>query len=199
MSAIPRLLTKIFDNGGLGTKILASALPDCVLTEEEAQAQYAGKTFGIPTGTIVSFCGTSIPEGFKLCNGQAISRTEYAALFAVLGTKYGEGDGSTTFNLPNLDKRFIEYVTSLEEVGNYVEPGLPDITGKIPGMRRMDDYTDSIGALFWSSSWDGSAAFDLTIKRPSDPNIDAARCSSIYGASSTVQPTSVRLMPCVRT
>lgn len=196
MSAIPRLLTKIFDNGGLGTKILASALPDCVLTEEEAQAQYAGKTFGIPTGTIVSFCGTSIPEGFKLCNGQALSRTEYAALFAVLGTKYGAGDGSTTFNLPNLDKRFIEYVTSLEEVGSYVEAGLPDIIGTL-SFGPSAYWIDSSGAISSQIGGTGQPAYqegkgDLGI------GFEASKSNGIYGSASTVQPMSTRLLPCIR-
>jgi hypothetical protein len=48
---------------------------------------------------------TTAPTGYLLCNGDAISRTTYAALFTVLGTTYGTGDGSTTFNLPNLKGR----------------------------------------------------------------------------------------------
>lgn len=46
------------------------------------------------------------PTGYLLCQGQAVSRTTYAALFAIIGTTYGVGDGSTTFNLPNLQQRF---------------------------------------------------------------------------------------------
>jgi microcystin-dependent protein len=54
-----------------------------------------------PVGVIFPFAGTSIPSGWLLCNGAAVSRTTYAALFAVIGTTYGSGDGTTTFNLPN--------------------------------------------------------------------------------------------------
>jgi microcystin-dependent protein len=57
---------------------------------------------GIPTGTIIAFPSSTIPNGFLLCDGSAVSRTTYANLFAVIGTTYGAGDGSTTFNLPNL-------------------------------------------------------------------------------------------------
>ena len=56
----------------------------------------------IPTGSLLPYAGTSAPEYFLLCQGQAISRTVYSSLFAVLGTTYGVGDNSTTFNLPNL-------------------------------------------------------------------------------------------------
>ena len=57
---------------------------------------------GIPTATIVPWSDTSVPTGFLECNGQAVSRATYAALFAIVGTTYGSGDGSTTFAVPNL-------------------------------------------------------------------------------------------------
>lgn len=55
----------------------------------------------IPVGTILPYAGATAPEGYLLCNGQAVSRTTYSALFTVIGTTYGEGDGNTTFNLPS--------------------------------------------------------------------------------------------------
>lgn len=55
-----------------------------------------------PIGAIQAFGGSSTPAGWLLCQGQAISRTAYAALFAVIGTAFGAGDGSTTFNVPDL-------------------------------------------------------------------------------------------------
>ena len=54
-----------------------------------------------PIGAILAFGGSSAPAGWLLCQGQAVSRTTYAALFAAIGTAYGAGDGSTTFNLPD--------------------------------------------------------------------------------------------------
>lgn len=55
----------------------------------------------VPTGTVIDFAGSSAPNGYLLCNGTAVSRTTFSALFAVIGTTYGAGDGSHTFNLPN--------------------------------------------------------------------------------------------------
>lgn len=55
----------------------------------------------MPTGAMLEYGGAAAPSGWLLCNGSAVSRTTYAALFAVLGTAYGAGDGSTTFNVPN--------------------------------------------------------------------------------------------------
>lgn len=56
----------------------------------------------MPVGAIVDYAGASPPAGWFLCYGQALSRTAYASLFAALGTAYGAGDGSTTFNIPDL-------------------------------------------------------------------------------------------------
>lgn len=61
----------------------------------------------IPPGVTLPYSGTSIPSGWLRCDGSAISRTTYAALFASLGTTYGTGDGSTTFNLPDMRGRVI--------------------------------------------------------------------------------------------
>lgn len=56
----------------------------------------------VPTGVLLPYCAAVAPIGYLLCDGAAISRTTYAALFAVIGVAYGVGDGSTTFNLPDM-------------------------------------------------------------------------------------------------
>ena len=65
----------------------------------------ASAVTGIPTGTIQMWAGASAPVSWLLCDGSAVSRTTYSALFAITGTSYGSGDGSTTFNLPDLRGR----------------------------------------------------------------------------------------------
>ncbi len=60
-----------------------------------------------PIGTILAFGGSEIPVGWHLCDGTAVSRTAYAELFAIIGTNFGVGDGSTTFNLPDLQGEFL--------------------------------------------------------------------------------------------
>lgn len=62
---------------------------------------------GIEAGNIVVHTTSNVPFGFLLCNGQAVSRTTYSLLFSVIGTTYGVGDGSTTFNVPDMRGRFI--------------------------------------------------------------------------------------------
>lgn len=67
--------------------------------------QVAG--FYTPTGVISQYAGLTAPSGYLLCDGSAVSRTTYAALFAVTSTLYGVGDGSTTFNVPNVKGRVL--------------------------------------------------------------------------------------------
>lgn len=62
----------------------------------------------LPVGVMMFYGSTSVPSGWLECNGQAISRTTYAALFAVIGTTFGVGDGSTTFNIPDLRGRTLQ-------------------------------------------------------------------------------------------
>ena len=57
---------------------------------------------GIPTGCIIPWSDTSVPTGFLECNGASVSRSTYATLFAIVATTYGAGNGSTTFNVPDL-------------------------------------------------------------------------------------------------
>ena len=61
----------------------------------------------LPPGVIIPYGVSAAPSGYLLCNGQAVSRTTYSALFAVVSALYGEGNGSSTFNVPDLRGRFI--------------------------------------------------------------------------------------------
>lgn len=70
----------------------------------------------IPAGTILPFGGTVAPSGFLLCNGQTVSRTDYSDLYAAIGDNFGNGNGSTTFHVPDLRGRFLRGVDS--GVGN---------------------------------------------------------------------------------
>ena len=69
----------------------------------------SGGTFSaqIPAGMVQAYAGSAAPTGWLKCNGAAISRTTYATLFAAIGTTYGSGDGSSTFNVPELRGEFV--------------------------------------------------------------------------------------------
>ena len=66
----------------------------------------------VPSGTLISYAGNNIPVGWKVCDGSEISRTTYQYLFLSIGTSWGEGDGATTFNLPDLRGQFLRGVNN---------------------------------------------------------------------------------------
>lgn len=80
----------------------------------------------LPTGTVLPYGGSSAPTGFLLCDGSAVSRTTYADLYAVIGDTYGSGDGSTTFNVPNLSTAVLPSSSTVSVVGNGNALGIVD-------------------------------------------------------------------------
>lgn len=88
------------DSGKLGQfEVLGNAYANGKRLLTEGEGGY-GANF--PVGTILPYSGSDLPEGYLLCDGAAVSRSFYSALFNVIGTTYGAGDGSTTFNVPDL-------------------------------------------------------------------------------------------------
>jgi microcystin-dependent protein len=83
-----------------------------------------------PIGGLMPYAGLTAPSGWILCYGQAISRTTYAALFAIISTTYGTGDGSTTFNLPDLRGRTI---AGQDDMGGSSANRLTNQTGGLNG------------------------------------------------------------------
>ena len=144
----------------------------------------------VPIGTVVFYLGTTIPDGYLLCNGASLSRTEFPELFAVLRTKCGSVD-SAHFTLPDTHHRFLEGTTTLSEVGQYIAAGLPNITGFSNIAGYFDPLTTAGGALSASTRW------TFTIMREPGTasgivNFNAAGSNPIYGASTTNQPAAIR-------
>ena len=89
----------------------------------------------VPVGTVLPFAGKTLPSNFLECSGEAVSRTTFSALFAVIGTMYGTGDNTTTFNLPDYRGKFLRGVD--EGAGND-----PDSASRTGG-----DATTKIGSI----------------------------------------------------
>ena len=156
----------------------------------------------VPPGTMIHFAGKTLPDGWLICNGAAVSRTTYAALFAAIGTTYGTGDGSTTFNLPNANGRFLECTTSTSQVGTKLEAGLPNISGKLTssanwfmhadGLTASGALTVTLGSASNTSHNGGGGSFLKSF------DLSGTKSSSRYGASSTVQPASLRVLVLIK-
>jgi len=97
-------------------------------------SQLTGLAGGTPTGVISPFAGSSAPSGWLLCSGGTANRTTFAALFAVIGTAYGAGDGSTTFGLPDLRGRTVAGIDNMGgTAANRITSGGSGITGTTLG------------------------------------------------------------------
>ena len=146
-----------------------------------------------PVGTISAFGGSTAPDGWLLCQGQALSRTEYASLFSVIGTSFGSGDGSTTFNIPDLRGTFAEGLpASGRTLGESVSAGLPNISGSVGGVIKYNDIFTKNGALKDSvSSTTNLGASSGSNEGACVLNFDASDSNAIYGGSDTVQPAAV--------
>ena len=142
----------------------------------------------VPSGVMVPFAGTNVPDGWLLCNGAEISRTTYASLFAAIGTKWGEGDGVTTFTLPLFHKRFAEGTTNPDEVGTYVEAGAPNITGEFSNLSDWGMATAN-GSLSLQGRITRKAAGGEDTSFASF-RFNAANSNSMYGDSDVLQPMS---------
>ena len=163
---------------------------------------YAKKTdlsAAVPTGVVQAFAGRTLPNGWLLCDGSAVSRTDYAALFTAIGTTYGAGNGSTTFNLPNLVDKFVEGSAT---AGTVKSAGLPNINGSVlfrgadnGGLAMSETVPNDKGAFNVSSANTiYKAAYTTTAKGSGQYlYIDASRSSAIYGKSSTVQPPALTM------
>jgi len=88
---------------------------------------------GIPSGTIVPWSDSSIPTGFLECTGQAVSRSTYATLFGVIGTTYGSGNGSTTFNVPDLRDNVAISKSATKNLGSTGGANTVTSTGNVGG------------------------------------------------------------------
>ena len=153
----------------------------------------------IPTGAIIPFDRTDCPPDFLICDESAVSRTTYANLFAVIGTRHGAGDGSTTFNLPPSDALFIEGTTDTSKVGQRVEPGLPNISGGFSnGYRGM--VMTATGAFGHPEPWKKFMDWGSTgsVSAYDGAGFDASWSNQLFGQSQSVQPASMRMLGCIK-
>lgn len=145
----------------------------------------------MPAGSVIAFAGNNTPTGYLLCDGSAVSRTTYAELFNAIGTLFGAGDGSTTFNLPNLTDRFIQ---GSETSGTVKEAGLPGISGTFYAVQA----SAAKGAFSAEKIGFGDPGDEGTCYNGANVTFDASKSNSIYGNSTTVQPPAVTMKYCIK-
>lgn len=148
-----------------------------------------------PTGSIILFGGTTAPEGYLICNGGEISRSTYADLFGAIGTLYGAGDGSTTFNLPDFRDRVIQGSGIRGNVGTYKNESLPNITGVVAFSDARVNYISgaftarSIGAA--NSAYSGNTQQYVA-------DFSAGNSSATYQNGAPVQQDAALILCCIK-
>lgn len=183
VAAINELKANITDNTtAIGANSTAIA--------ENTAAINSINTFMLPVGTILPFGGDNAPEGFILCDGHEESRSAKSALFGVLGIKYGTGDGTTTFNVPDFRDRTLQGASETNAVGKKLESALPNIKGQVYG-NGASSVAIGTGAFANSllsasiSVWRGGALTGTT----NITDFNAHNSNSIYKDNcDTVQP-----------
>jgi microcystin-dependent protein len=103
---------------------------DVLQTDGAGTLSFTEVGAAIPAGSLMPYAGSTAPSGWLLSYGQAVSRTTYSALFTAIGTTYGTGDGSTTFNVPDLRGRL---VAGQDDMGGVSANRLTGLSGGVDG------------------------------------------------------------------
>ena len=161
----------------------------------------------VPSGAVLYFAGQTAPAGWLKANGAAVSRTAYAALFAAIGTTYGAGDGSTTFNLPDLRGEFMRGwddgrgIDSGRAIGSAQGDAIRNITGSIDSgtdqTRQLFDDVTAKGALAVSrrnwKRWTSDSGDGYNV--PSAFDFDASR---VVPTAAENRPRNIALLACIK-
>ena len=152
-------------------------------------------SYDLPVGSYMLWSGKNIPDYFIEPNGVHLQRSNYPELWQfaqdndLVGSLFGEGDGSTTFTVTDIRGDFISIANNDDKVGKFTNAGLPNITGEV---KSNVTYSSALptGAFSSSgySSWRKSGA-DQTLYHGT-LNLDASKSNSIYGKSDTVMPAN---------
>jgi hypothetical protein len=147
----------------------------------------------VPTGTVIASYARTPPNGYLLCDGAQYNKSEYPNLFNCIK---GSNSTETTFNVPNLQGKFIQGKMPVESVGNSKEAGLPNITGTL----MVDDSMYSQPNNYYTGAFTQGKPFgqwDLHSQGGGYSsgwiNFSASSSNPIYGKSTTVQPPAICL------
>lgn len=140
-----------------------------------------------PAGMVQAFARTTAPSNWLACNGAAVSRTTYAALFAAIGTTFGAGDGSTTFTLPNLQDDFIRGASGTRPVGNRETA---DIQSHGHGATSSSSGTVTVdaGGAHTHGFTDNTAAPTLTVGAQQNSSSPPSQTNNVAPPSSFTNP-----------
>ena len=159
-----------------------------------------------PPGTIQAYAGASAPQGYLLCQGQAISKSEYAELYLAIGDLYSNAETAEGFfNVPDLRDRFVQGANA-DNLGKNIEAGLPNITGNVTILTDGSAGFSPTRAFINKGTprqrgWTGNNGDDIKIlgfdaskgETKTDGTLKTSNEHHVYGSSNTVQPPAVAI------
>lgn len=160
-----------------GKKYGVCPTPDANANNDHIATTEWVRNYTLPTGALIPSFATSM-TGYLLCNGAAVSRTTYANLFSIIGTKFGAGDGSTTFNLPDFRNRVFWGADG--NLMSVIAAGLPDHTHNFYSPTGDKNYYGGYNTNTW---WG-----DTNDRKVVTHGVNE---TTIYGKSTTVQPPAI--------
>ena len=200
---------------------------DVLQSDGSGNLSFAALPQAVPTGSVHLMATTTAPSGYLKCNGAAVSRTDEAALFAIIGTTWGEGDGSTTFNLPDLRGEFVRgwadngsvdsgrsFASSQSDQNkqhNHTATSTSTISPAdhnhvFPGDDQLSFTADGRGG--WTNRQTGTFSYDADsstsgngkIYRTSDATLTASTSTSIANdGGSEARPRNIAMMYVIKT
>ena len=147
----------------------------------------SGTFTGVPVGTTVFFTAQTPPAGWLVCDGSEVSRETYADLFSVIGTTYGEGDGVTTFNLPDLRGMFVRGW----DAGRGVD------AGRVFGSEQEDAFKSHNHPLILADDYTGSIPSSWYLELFSHKGTISTSYIGEVGDTET-RPKNIALLPCIK-
>lgn len=174
---------------------------DEFFTKTQSDTRYLG--LAVPSGAVFYFAMQTAPAGYLVCNGAAVSRTAFPALFAAIGTLYGNGDGSTTFNLPDLRGEFLRGADlgrgvdsgrvfgSRQKgtlVGGYDDNNLSADVGFLPDKTNRDYGGDTVVASEYGLT-------ETVYASGSRSSLPTSAANTFY---TVTRPRNVALLPCIK-
>jgi microcystin-dependent protein len=140
----------------------------------------------VPTGVVATFARNTAPTGWLKANGAAVSRTTYATLFSAIGTTFGVGDGSTTFNLPDLRGRFTR---------NWADDGSID-SGRSFGSAQTDDFKAHTHTTVEANQATSPQFSGVNYVMMTNGTANIRQVNSTGGTET--RPTNIALLACIK-
>ena len=176
---------KITDANVTTAKIADANITTAKLADGSVTASKISAGAAVPSGAVFYFAANSAPSGYLEANGAAISRTTYSALFAVVGTTFGTGDGSTTFNLPDLRGEFLRGWDN----------GKGTDSGRTFGSFQADEFKSHTHQEYYNTPSSGQ---DQAGSGSGDNDVTSSRQTGATGGAET-RPRNIALLPCIKT